>query len=416
MRRVLLIAFHYPPMQGSSGLQRTYRFARYLGEFGWQPAVLSIDPRAYPATSASAADLEGVDVCRAFGVDSARHLSLCGRYPGFIARPDRWVSWWLGGVFSGLQLIRSFRPDVLWSTYPIATAHLIGHTLARRSGLPWVADFRDPMAHDGYPEDAATWQSFLRVEQKVFSVATAATFTTAGAEAFYRQRYPATATQFHQIENGYDEDAFAAAAAAAASRVPAARAAEDGRIVLLHSGVVYPQWRNPRMLFRAIRLLADEGHPAVQRLSVRFRAAAHDEFVTQLAREENVSNFMELLPDVDYIHALTEMMTVDGLLLLQNAECNAQVPAKFYEYLRAGKPILALTDLQGDTAGLLRGHAGHQLADLASADDIKRALAAWLDALPEPSERSVPAPSVVACSRRARTGELAAVLNSVMRY
>lgn len=411
MRRVLLIAFHYPPMHGSSGLQRTYRFAQYLGEFGWQPAVLSIDPRAYPATSTSASDLDDVDVCRAFGVDSARHLSLFGRYPGFIARPDRWVSWWLGGVFRGLQLIRSFRPDVLWSTYPIATAHLIGHTLARRSGLPWVADFRDPMAHDGYPEDAATWQSFLRVEQKVFSAATAATFTTAGAEAFYRQRYPATATQFHQIENGYDEDAFTAAE----SRLPAARAAEDGRIVLLHSGIVYPQWRNPQMLFRAIRRLADEGHPAVQRLCVRFRSAAHDEFVAQLAREEKVSNFMEILPNVDYIQALTEMMMVEGLLLLQNAECNAQVPAKFYEYLRAGKPILALTDMQGDTAGLLRGHTGHQLADLASADDIKRALAAWLDALPEGGVRSVPAPSVVACSRRARTGQLAAVLNSVLR-
>lgn len=411
MQRVLLIAFHYPPMHGSSGLQRTYRFAEYLRDFGWQPAVLTIDPGAYPATSASCPDLEGVDVCRAFGLDSARQLSLFGRYPGFIARPDRWVSWWLGGVFSGLKLIRRFRPDVLWSTYPIATAHLIGQTLAQRSGLPWVADFRDPMAHDGYPEDVATWQSYLRVEQKVFSVATAATFTTGGALAFYQQRYPATGAKFHQIENGFDEDAFAAAE----RNLQIVNAGRTGQIVLLHSGVVYPQWRNPRMLFRAIRQLADAGHPLVQRLCVRFRAAAHGEFIAQLASEENVSNFMELLPDVDYIEALSEMMTVDGLLLLQSAECNAQIPAKFYEYLRAGKPILALTDLQGDTAKLLRGHFGHLLADLASAGDIKRALVAWLDALSDGIERSEPAPSVAACSRRARTGQLAAVLNSVMR-
>lgn len=411
MRRVLLIAFHYPPMQGSSGLQRTYRFARYLREFGWQPLVLSIDPRAYPATSASLAEIDGVEVCRAFGLDSARHLSLFGRYPGFIARPDRWVSWWLGGVLSGLKMIRRFRPDVLWSTYPIATAHLIGHALAKRSGLPWIADFRDPMAHDGYPEDAATWQSFLRVEQKVFSAATAATFTTAGAEAFYRQRYPATLTQFHQIENGYDEDAFALAE----KRLPEAPSNPDGRIVLLHSGIVYPQWRNPRMLFRAIRQLADAGHPSVRRLCVRFRAAAHDAFVRQLADEENVSNFMELAPDVDYIEALGEMMTVDGLLLLQNAECNNQVPAKFYEYLRAGKPILALTDHLGDTAGLLARHAGNRVADLTSAEEIKASLAAWLDAIPLQTGRAEPSPEVIACSRRARTGQLATVLNSVLR-
>ena len=208
MRRVLLIAYHYPPMHGSSGLQRTYRFAQYLREFGWQPAVLSIDPRAYQATSAGASPLDGVEVCRAFGMDAARQLSCFGHYPGFLARPDRWVSWWLGGVISGLKMISSFRPDVLWSTYPIATAHLIGHTLAQRSGLPWVADFRDPMAHDGYPEDAVTWQSFLRVEEKVFSVAAATTFTTGGALDFYRQRYQATHAKFHQIENGYDEDAF----------------------------------------------------------------------------------------------------------------------------------------------------------------------------------------------------------------
>lgn len=411
MPRVLLIAFHYPPMHGSSGLQRTYRFAHYLREFGWQPAVLTIDRRAYPATSTSCADLDGIEVCPAVGLDAARQLSLFGRYPGFIARPDRWVSWWVGGVFSGLRLIRRFRPDVLWSTYPIATAHLIGHTLARRSGLPWVADFRDPMAHDGYPEDAATWQSFLRVEQKVFSTATAATFTTAGAEAFYRQRYPATGTQFHLIENGYDEDAFVAAE----RKLPAGSSARSERIVLLHSGIVYPQWRNPQLLFRAIRQLADAGHPAVQRLCVRFRAAAHDAFIAQLASEENVTDFIELLPDVDYIEALTEMMSVDGLLLLQNAECNAQVPAKFYEYLRAGKPILALTDRRGDTAGLLGGHRGHRIADLTSVADIKAALAAWLAEPPDAAGRREPSPAVVACSRRARTGQLADVLNSVLR-
>lgn len=411
MRRVLLIAFHYPPIRGSSGLQRTYRFAQYLREFGWQPAVLTIDPNAYPATSNNYADLNDVEVYRAFGLDSARQLSLFGRYPGFIARPDRWVSWWLGGVFSGLKSIRRFRPDVLWSTYPIATAHLIGHTLAQRSGLPWVADFRDPMAHDGYPEDVATWQSFLRIEQTVFSAASAATFTTNGALAFYRRRYPTTKAQFHQIENGYDEDAFVTAE----SRLPESNSVRAERIVLLHSGVVYPQWRNPRMLFQAIRQLADEGHSAVQRLCIRFRAAAHDKFVEQLAKEENVSDFIELLPDVDYIEALTEMMTVDGLLLLQNAECNTQVPAKFYEYLRAGTPIVALADLHGDTANLLRGHVGHQLADLASADSIRRLLSTWLEALPNKVEREKPPPSVVACSRKARTGQLAAVLHSVLK-
>src|SRR4051812_32426823 len=128
MKRILLIAYHFPPLRGSSGIQRTLRFARYLPEFGWQPAVLTATPGAYPEVApASIAEIPaGVPVHRALALDTARHLALAGRYPGFLARPDRWKSWWLSAVPAGLALVRRFAPDALWSTYPIATAHAIG--------------------------------------------------------------------------------------------------------------------------------------------------------------------------------------------------------------------------------------------------------------------------------------------------
>jgi hypothetical protein len=96
---------------------------------------------------------------RAFALDASRQLAVRGRYPAFMARPDRWVSWWLGAVPKGLAMIRKYRPQAIWSTYPIATAHKIACTLQRLTGLPWIADFRDPMAQDGYPEDRKTWQT-----------------------------------------------------------------------------------------------------------------------------------------------------------------------------------------------------------------------------------------------------------------
>ncbi|MBC7705319.1 MAG: glycosyltransferase, partial [Rhodoferax sp.] len=147
-RKVLLIAYHFPPLAGSSGIQRTLRFVQHLPAFGWQPLVLSAQPRAYLRTSGDlGADVPaGTVVRRAFALDTARHLALHGRYIGAMARPDRWVSWKFDAVRQGLRMIREFRPDVIWSTYPIATAHLIGAELHRRSGIPWVADFRDPMA------------------------------------------------------------------------------------------------------------------------------------------------------------------------------------------------------------------------------------------------------------------------------
>ncbi|HSQ81014.1 MAG TPA: glycosyltransferase, partial [Casimicrobiaceae bacterium] len=164
MKRVLMIAYHFPPLAGSSGIQRTLRFVQHLPAFGWEPAVLTADPRAYERTSEDldAEVPDGVQVERAFALDTARQLSIAGRYPGFLARPDRWMTWQYAAVRSGMKLIRRWRPDVIWSTYPIATAHVIGSVLHRRSGLPWIADFRDPMAQEGYPADPRIWQSFKR--------------------------------------------------------------------------------------------------------------------------------------------------------------------------------------------------------------------------------------------------------------
>ena len=77
-RRVLLIAYHYPPVKISSGIQRTLKFSAYLRENGWEPMVLTISPRAYEQTSDDqiAEIPEGMVVERAFGLDTSRHLAI----------------------------------------------------------------------------------------------------------------------------------------------------------------------------------------------------------------------------------------------------------------------------------------------------------------------------------------------------
>ena len=89
-RTVLLIAFHFPPYRGSSGMQRTLRFAQYLPKHGWRPIVLTVHPRAYDTTSESSGSEvpPGLSVHRAFGLDAARHLSIVGRYPRALAIPE----------------------------------------------------------------------------------------------------------------------------------------------------------------------------------------------------------------------------------------------------------------------------------------------------------------------------------------
>ena len=155
--RVLIVAYHFPPQAGSSGLLRSLKFCRYLPEFGWLPTVLTIDPRAYERTDSSQmAEIPAdVNVIRAFGLDSQRHLSLGGRYLRSSALPDRWVTWLAGAIPAGLFSIRKHNIDIILTTYPIATAVLIGYFLHLLSGKPWIVDFRDSMTEEGYPAGSA---------------------------------------------------------------------------------------------------------------------------------------------------------------------------------------------------------------------------------------------------------------------
>lgn len=412
MRRLLMIAYHFPPLAGSSGIQRTLRFARHLPHFGWEPLILTAHPRAYERVSDDQlADVApGSVVERAFALDTARHLALMGRYPAFAARPDRWATWWLGAVPRGLAMIRRHRPHAIWSTYPIATAHRIAHTLHRASGLPWIADFRDPMAQDGYPEDPQVWKSFKSIEERALRGAACSVFTTPGAARFYRAGYPDVPQErLAVIENGYDEETFApldTAAARATSLVP-------GAFTLLHSGIVYGSERDPTEFFRALRFMRDRGALRPGELRVRLRAPVHEKLLRGLIDAHRIPDIVEISPPIGYRQALQEMLRADGLLVLQAANCNDQIPAKAYEYLRCRRPILALTDPAGDTAGLLRGAGIDDIARLDSAEDIALALRRFLDRA-RSGGGGLPAESSVAgASRLRRTGELARLLERV---
>jgi glycosyltransferase involved in cell wall biosynthesis len=410
-RRVLMIAFHFPPLAASSGIQRTLRFVQHLPAHGWQPLVLTAHPRAYWTTSGDLlADVPaGTIVDRAFALDTARHLSVRGRYPALLARPDRWLPWMIGAIPAGLRLIREHRPDIIWSTYPIATAHLIAHRLHRLSKVPLVADFRDPMAQEGYPEDPKTWRSYHRIEQAVARDAARLVFVTPGAQATYRERYPTLPSErFALIENGYDEESFAAAEAERTEEP-----LNPGRLTLLHSGVVYPSERDPSALMAALGRLSRAGAVGADRLRVRFRAPVHDEMLRRLAAEAGVGDIVEILPAVAYREALGEMLRADGLLVLQAANCNEQIPAKLYEYFRARRPLLGLAAPEGETGRTLLQHGVSHVVPLEDSRAIERAMIAFLDAVGSGRATVPPAERIESMSRRARARQLAAVLEGV---
>lgn len=408
MKRVLMIAFHFLPMAGSSGIQRTLRFVQHLPGFGWQPLVLSAAPRAYERTSDDlvAEVPDGTVVRRAFALNSARHLAIKGRYLAVTARPDRWVSWKFDAIRQRMQMIREFKPDIIWSTYPIATAHLIGAELHRRSGLPWVADFRDPMAQKDYPADLATWQQFSAIERRAIANASISSFTTPGAVRLYRERYPNFARRIVLLENGYDE-----ASLADIEQEPGTPL-NPGLITILHSGVVYPDERDPNALFAALAGITAT-QPTIP-FRIRFRAAGNEAQFEKLARDHAVSHLVEFLPPIPYKEALTEMLWADGLLVMQANNCNAQIPAKVYEYMRARRPIIALTDPAGDTATLLRESGIEWMAALDDSTAIRSLLLNVLEKLATGLFQITDENAVLAASRQRRSETLSHQFDTVI--
>jgi hypothetical protein len=401
VKRVLMIAFHFPPMHGSSSIQRTLKFAQHLPQYGWEPLVLSAHPRAYSATRNDQMDAS-IKVSRSFALDSGRHLAWRGRYPRWLATPDRWISWWLGAVPGALGLIRRYRPQLIWSTYPVATAHLIALTVRRLSGLPWVADQRDPMTDHGYPPDPRTRAVYAGIEARTASRCSRMVCTTPGAMSAYQQRFPELpAERFALIENGFDEQDFQSA-------TPMPR--DDQLFTLVHSGVVYPAERDPQPLLRALALLQQAGRIGPRNFRLIFRASGHDAYLRERLQALQLSDMVSLAPPLPYHMALGEMLSADGLLLLQGVDCNAQIPAKLYEYLRAGRPILALTDERGDTAALLRRHGNAVTASLDQTDAIASAVMRFLSHQSLPCRHDL----IATHSRLARTRQLASLFNEIV--
>lgn len=378
-RRALMVAFHFPPQAGSSGILRTLNFVKYLPRHGWATSVLAATPRAFEEqrNDLVAAIPPQTVVVRATALDASRHLSIKGKYPRVFALPDRWSTWWLPAVWTGMKEIRRERPQLIWSTYPISTAHLIGGTLSRLSGLPWVADFRDPMVSPDYPADKMQRQLWKRLEASVLRRASACVFTTASAAQAYRVRYPAQAAKCHVIENGYDEEAFAQVE-------PSREGVADHALFFVHSGLIYPKDRDPSTFFAAVRYLIDEGYLDAQNLCIRFRAPHHGAEVMACAERHGLTDCVEVAPPIPYHRAISEMMGSDLLLVFQGSNFNTQIPAKIYEYLRAGRAVLAVVDPAGGTAAQLSQFEGVLVADIASPDAIRTALFSALQARSEP--------------------------------
>lgn len=404
-KRVLMIAFHFPP-EGGSGTQRSLKFARYLPEFGWDVDVLTATTGAYELQDSSLLKEipSEVMVHRSACVD-CRRIGAAGWYPSWLEFPDRYGSWLPFAVARGLGLLRTRSIDVIYSTSPVRTAHLIGLILARRSLLPWVCDFRDPWGGNTH---GLKHRANRALERKVMARSSHVIANTTQLEANLIERFPVLRGRLTVLPNGYDDADFAGSSPAT-SKYPAG-------FTILHIGETYPGIRDPMPLFEALARLVDRGVVKDGDLVFRFVGTSPSlstpEFSAwRAARGLDRSIYVE--PQVAHIECISELLGTDALLLLQcSPQSNQQVPAKLYEYLRSGRPVLVMTPKGSATGQLALAEGLEWVVDPNDSAQLEEALAsiakiAKLGVRPPSRERGG------RFERRYLTGQLARILTSV---
>ncbi len=410
-KRVLMVAFHYPPDLSSSGVLRTLKFSRYLPEYGWQPTVLTVRESSYESTDPALLGQvpPGVKVRRTRAVNTKKTFSFRGKYLKFYTIPDSHIGWLPFAVRAGLQMIRQERIDAIYSTSPLATTHLIASTLKFMSGRPWVADFRDPWTE---PEIAANPRAPLfrlecRLERGVLRHADRLIFTTAQLRDTVMSRHQdVDAAKAVVIPNGYDEEDFLGLNSSRPDSLP---------IRITHTGLVDESYRSPQGFLAALAELLKRGEIQADQIRIDFlgggkhlRSPAFQSLVQSLGLEKIVTVYDR----VSYAECLEQQARSHALLLLQcGLDTRTLIPAKAFEYLRIGRPILALAP-PGATSELFERVGGAHLADPRDALSIENVIReVFCAARAGQWESDVNRDALRSYTRRELTGRLASELD-----
>jgi hypothetical protein len=240
---------------------------------------------------------------------------------------------------------------VILTSGPPHCVHVLGHYLKRSFSCPWVADFRDPWISDGRSKKLTWLQRWARRwERRVFANADLVLANAPNACRMMQEIYPGAATKVVTLTNGFDpHHPFACASRS------------ESNIELLHAGEIYAG-RNPAPLLDALTALNRHARYRLRLLGRVEKNADAPAFVTWAGQ-------------CSYRDTLDAMQRADILVLFDTPGRTIGVPAKLYEYLGAGRPILALAEKSGDAANVLRD-AGvlHRLAAPTDAHQIEHAL------------------------------------------
>lgn len=381
---LLMIAYCFPPLAGA-GVFRTLKLVKYLPSNDVVPYVIAADDATWPIMDPSlvAQVPSGIRVDRAAPRQTLERMqaayALVRRAKRLFARgrrgilepvpdpssgrplrrrvqdrfliPDEKRYWFKPAVAASMRALDQIEGDVcLYSTGPPHTDLIVGLEVKKRTGLPWIVDFRDAWAGNPVYMDGlapAVRARHLEMERAVVANADAVLAVAPGILESLRAAHPEHAAKMRLLMNGFDPEDFAA--------VPGAPPPD--RLVFSHIGELYPT-RDPSALIRAFGI-AHERRPD---LSIQLRFVGHRDWVVAarmdaLAGELGLSDLIAITPPVAHAEAIRAMKE-SHVLVFQSAfrtgdsEVGRTYPGKLFEYMAAGRPVLGVVP-GGEAARLI---------------------------------------------------------------
>lgn len=371
MKRVLIITYYWPP-NGGAGVYRWLKLSKLLPEHGWQPIIYT------PENPEMVADDPGLlrDVRPDIEVIKRPITEPFNLYKRFTGRSTKekvqvgflnekkqggwkedlalWIRsnffipdarvWWVRPSVRFLKDWLKENPvDAVISTGPPHSMHLIALELKRALGVKWVADFRDPWTDiDFYAQLKLSRRADARHKRLEGEVLREADRVVTVSWHWAADLEKLGAPKVEVVTNGYDP-----------GDRPAEQEAVDEEYSLVHIGSLSPT-RNAPELWAALKKLCDEDPAFAARFKLRFVGPV-DHTVVESVEAAGLAAHLERTGRVDHDGAMRHMHQARALLLLVNETANflGILPGKLFEYVGAGRPVLSVGPVEGDTSRVL---------------------------------------------------------------
>ncbi len=435
MKKALIILYYWPPA-GGSAVQRWLKFCKFMPEYGWEPVVYAPENAQYPEIDENLKDQvpKGITIIKRpilepFGLYKkfvgikkeeklAASMTLRTEPKGFAKLKNKFAFWvrsnffipdarrfWIRPSVRYLKnYLHSEKIDVIITTGPPQSLHLIGYHLHKKTGIPWVADFRDPWTSiDFYHDLSLTSWADKRHHMLESKVLRTASHVIAIGPNMKEEFLQIGARNITVITNGFDEGDLKDIKPSGAAK----------KFTVTHLGTLSAS-RNAPSFWKALSGKVSEDPQFARMLAIKLFGSL-DHTVLKDLEAYRLMPYMAGTGFIPHEEALVTLSESHLLLLLINKSVNAKgvITGKFFEYLVTGRPVLLIGPLDGDAAAILKDTGGGLAVDYSDESRMRGYIDHLFD-LYLKGEDILYKGNIHSYSRKSLTAKLAGLLDQII--